>query len=84
MRYVRFATSSQDVASLHGNVPVTLKLIDEKDFPHEGKLDFDPRTRFSYSNTGYILLGGIVEKVSGEPFGKFDTFSTMQIGRAHV
>jgi RND family efflux transporter MFP subunit len=37
---VRFATSSQDVASLHGNVPVTLKLIDEKDFPHQGKIDF--------------------------------------------
>src|SRR5580658_9743646 len=40
LRYVRFATSSQDVASLHGNVPVTLKLIDEKDFPHRGKIDF--------------------------------------------
>src|SRR5258707_160408 len=40
LRYVRFATSSQDVASLHGNVPVTLKLIDEKDFPHLGKIDF--------------------------------------------
>jgi RND family efflux transporter MFP subunit len=40
LRYVRFASSSQDVASLHGNVPVTLKLIDEKDFPHAGKIDF--------------------------------------------
>jgi len=40
LRYVRFASSSQDVASLHGNVPVTLKLIDEKDFPHQGKIDF--------------------------------------------
>jgi len=40
LRYVRFASSSQDVASLHGNVPVTLKLIDEKDFPHSGKIDF--------------------------------------------
>lgn len=36
-----------------------------------GKLDFEPGSRFSYSNTGYILLGGIVEKVSGESFGKF-------------
>jgi RND family efflux transporter MFP subunit len=40
LRYVRFASSSQEVASLHGNVPVTLKLIDEKDFPHSGKIDF--------------------------------------------
>jgi CubicO group peptidase (beta-lactamase class C family) len=36
-----------------------------------GKLDFDPRTRWSYSNTGYMILGRVVEKVSGEPFGKF-------------
>ncbi len=37
----------------------------------EGKLDFEPGSRFSYSNTGYILLGGIIEKVAGESFGKF-------------
>jgi RND family efflux transporter MFP subunit len=40
LRYARFATSSQDVASAHGNVPVTLKLIDENDFQHIGKIDF--------------------------------------------
>jgi RND family efflux transporter MFP subunit len=40
LRYVRFASSSQDVAALHGNVPVTLKLIDENDFVHHGKIDF--------------------------------------------
>lgn len=34
-------------------------------------LDFAPGTRFSYTNTGYILLGRVVEKVSGEPLGKF-------------
>ena len=35
------------------------------------KLDFEPGTRWSYSNTGYILLGRVVEKVSSEPFAKF-------------
>ncbi len=40
LRYVRYATASQDVAALHGNVPVGLKLIDEKDFAHSGKIDF--------------------------------------------
>jgi CubicO group peptidase (beta-lactamase class C family) len=34
------------------------------------KLDFEPRTRWSYSNTGYMILGRVVEKVSGEPFAK--------------
>jgi len=40
LRYVRFASASNDVASAHGNVPVTLELIDENDFGHTGKIDF--------------------------------------------
>jgi D-alanyl-D-alanine carboxypeptidase len=36
-----------------------------------GTLDFEPGSRYSYSNTGFILLGRVVEKVSGEPFGSF-------------
>src|SRR4051812_26516784 len=34
-------------------------------------LDFEPRSRYSYSNTGFLILGRVVEKVSGEPFGRF-------------
>ena len=34
-------------------------------------LDFEPGGRYSYSNTGFVILGRIVEKVSSEPFGKF-------------
>jgi D-alanyl-D-alanine carboxypeptidase len=34
-------------------------------------LDFEPGTKWQYSNTNYVLLGLIVEKVSGEPFGKY-------------
>jgi D-alanyl-D-alanine carboxypeptidase len=34
-------------------------------------LDFEPRSRYSYSNTGFLILGRVVEKVSGEPFGQF-------------
>jgi CubicO group peptidase (beta-lactamase class C family) len=36
-----------------------------------GKLDFEPGSKWSYSNTGYILLGGVIEKVSGLSFGRF-------------
>jgi len=34
-----------------------------------GRLDFDPGTRWSYSNTGFILLGRILEKASGQSIG---------------
>jgi CubicO group peptidase (beta-lactamase class C family) len=32
-------------------------------------LDFEPRSRWSYSNTGFVLLGRIIEKVAGKPLG---------------
>ena len=36
-------------------------------------LDFEPGSRWSYSNTGFLILGRVVEKVSGQPFGEFLT-----------
>ena len=34
------------------------------------KLDFDPGARYAYSNFGYCLLGRLIEKVTGEPYGR--------------
>lgn len=34
-------------------------------------LDFEPGTRWSYSNTGYFLLSQVVQSVSGERFGDY-------------
>jgi N-acyl-D-amino-acid deacylase len=34
-------------------------------------LDFDPGTRYAYSNFGYCVLGRVIEKVSSVPYGEF-------------
>jgi len=36
-------------------------------------LDFDPGTRWSYSNTNFLILGRVIEKVSGQSYGDFVT-----------
>jgi len=36
-------------------------------------LDFDPGTRWQYSNTNYVIVGAIVEQASGMPFFDFVT-----------
>jgi CubicO group peptidase (beta-lactamase class C family) len=33
-----------------------------------GDLEFEPGTKFNYSNSGYFLLGAIIEKVTGKPY----------------
>jgi tetratricopeptide (TPR) repeat protein len=33
-----------------------------------GDLEFEPGSKFNYSNSGYFLLGDIIEKVTGKPY----------------
>ena len=40
-------------------------------FVDADSLDFAPGTRFLYNNTGYMLLGMIIEKVSGESYASY-------------
>ena len=50
------------------NATTTEAIIEAmKKYPY----DFDPGTKWSYSNSGYVLLGYIVEKVSGQSYGDF-------------
>lgn len=46
--------------------PVSKQLALDIMFKH--KLDFKPGTRFSYDNSGYYLLGLIIEKVTGKSY----------------
>ncbi|HEX8233379.1 MAG TPA: serine hydrolase domain-containing protein [Caulobacteraceae bacterium] len=41
-------------------------------FPEHGKLwlGYEPGSRWSYSNTGYYLLGKVIERVEGRPLGQ--------------
>ena len=34
-------------------------------------LEFTPGEKWNYSNTGYFLLGMLIEKASGKPYGEF-------------
>ncbi len=41
-------------------------------------MNFKPGTKWEYSNTGYLLLASIVQKVSGEPFSEYMTENIFQ------
>lgn len=35
-----------------------------------GDLEFEPGSQYRYSNSGYVILGAIIEKVTGEPYAQ--------------
>ncbi|MBP7864630.1 MAG: serine hydrolase [Acidobacteria bacterium] len=41
------------------------------DLTKDKPLEFAPGERWNYCNTGYVMLGAVVEKVSGQTFGDF-------------
>ncbi|MGC4939691.1 serine hydrolase domain-containing protein [Kribbella sp. DT2] len=46
-------------------VPMELRSADVIKYVAGQKLDFDPGTKYAYSNFGYTLAGRVIEKVSG-------------------
>lgn len=73
LRYERMAKSGNDVASRNAGVPVSLKLIDEQDFGHQGRMDFvdnviDPSTgtirgRAVFANANNLFTPGMFARV---------------------
>lgn len=64
----------EDFAPQDYIIPAWRHKIDPLDNVHvwaEKPLDFNPGDDWQYSNTNYVLVGLIVQKVSGEPFYKF-------------
>ncbi|MDR3389365.1 MAG: serine hydrolase [Rudaea sp.] len=69
--------------------PVTTRVYAVKDAlevtARQKSLNYPPGTAFSYTNTGYILLATIVERVSGEPLAKFSNEHLFEpLGMTHT
>jgi RND family efflux transporter MFP subunit len=72
LRYQRFAAGNKQ-SGVDGGVPVSLKLIDEKDFVHQGKIDFVDnvidhssgtiRARAVFSNPDGIFTPGMFGRI---------------------
>lgn len=61
-------TSRPDYPLTMGRDVTVAQMIDSfKNAP----LDFEPGSAYRYNNSGYFLLGAIIEKVSGMPYAKF-------------
>jgi CubicO group peptidase (beta-lactamase class C family) len=41
-------------------------------------LDFEPGSRFTYSNSGYMILGRVIEKVSGKKYEEYLTANILR------
>lgn len=54
---------------------------------HRRPLNFSPGLRFEYSNTGYVFLGLLIERVSGQSFADFieqNIFEPLEMTRSFV
>jgi D-alanyl-D-alanine carboxypeptidase len=54
-------------------------------FFRDEPFDFEPGTRWHYDNSGYVLLGAILEKVSGKSYGQLLDETILQpLGLTHT
>lgn len=60
-----------DIPSFVDNVTADLSVQQLIDFFKDEPLGFDPGSRYAYSNSGYVLLGAIIERISGLSYASF-------------
>jgi len=63
--------SYTDMASFMSNTRKDMTVDELTDVFKNEPMDFDPGTKFHYNNSGYILLGKIIEVVSGQSYEDF-------------
>ncbi|MBL8516778.1 MAG: serine hydrolase [Betaproteobacteria bacterium] len=79
---IRSYTGMPDFRSI---INKDMKPLDVVDFFKNEKMDFDPGERFLYNNSGYFLLGVIIEKVSGMSYAEFVAKRMFEpLGMAHT
>jgi CubicO group peptidase (beta-lactamase class C family) len=59
-------TNDVEFMSKHSHEPTTEKVVVE--LLKKRPLDFEPGTNWNYSNSGYMLLGYIIQKVTKKPY----------------
>lgn len=64
---VSYTSRPEYPLTMSRDVTVTQMIDSFKNDP----LEFEPGTRYRYNNSGYFLLGAIIEKVSGQPYATF-------------
>jgi N-acyl-D-amino-acid deacylase len=79
-----FQPRLRDVAQRQKTEPVTCQAIVKDAL--ETKLDFTPGERFAYSNTGYCMLGKIIEAATGTSFTDYANQHVLQpaIGKNYL
>lgn len=62
---------TNDEKFMENNSALPLSIDQFITFQKEKPLDFEPGEKYSYSNSGYMFLGYIIEKVSGMSYEKY-------------
>ena len=71
-----FQPRLREVSQRQNSEPVTCEAIIKDAL--ETKLDFTPGERFAYSNTGYCMLGKIIEAATGKSYAEYTSQNVLQ------